>query len=61
VLRRAAAEAPRWLAPGGVLLVETSDPQAPLMTRVMTAAGLTGRVHRCAEYESTVVTGTAPG
>ena len=61
VLRRAAAEAPRWLAPGGVLLVETSDPQAPPMTRVMTAAGLTGRVHRCAEYESTVVTGTAPG
>jgi len=61
VLRRAAAAAPRWLAPGGVLLVETSDPQAPLMTRVMTAAGLTGRVHRCAEYESTVVTGTAPG
>src|SRR5215472_14544112 len=48
VLRRAAAEAPRWLAPGGVLLVETSDPQAPRMTRVMTAAGLTGRVHRCA-------------
>jgi len=61
VLRRAAAEAPRWLAPGGVLLVETSNPQAPPMTRVMTAAGLTGRVHRCAEYESTVVTGTAPG
>ena len=61
VLRRAAAEAPRWLAPGGVLLVETSGPQSPLMTRVMTAAGLAGRVHRCAEYESTVVTGTAPG
>jgi release factor glutamine methyltransferase len=61
VLRRAAAEAPRWLAPGGVLLVETSDPQAAPMTRVMTAAGLTGRVHRCPEYESTVVTGTDPG
>jgi release factor glutamine methyltransferase len=59
VLRRAAAEAPRWLAPGGRLLVETSEPQAPLMTRAMAAAGLMARVHSCDEYESTVVTGTA--
>jgi release factor glutamine methyltransferase len=60
VLRRVTAAAPRWLAPGGVLLVETSDLQAPLMTRAMAAAGLEGGVHSCAEYESTVVTGTAP-
>ena len=59
VLRRAAAEAPRWLAPGGRLLVETSEPQAPLMTRAMAAAGLTARVHSCEDYESTVVTGAA--
>jgi release factor glutamine methyltransferase len=59
VLRRVAAEAPRWLAPGGVLLVETSDLQAPLMARVMTDAGLTPRVHSCEEYGSSVVTGTS--
>jgi release factor glutamine methyltransferase len=58
VLRRVAAEAPRWLAPGGSLLVETSEQQAPAMTRAMTAAGLTARVHTCEEYGATVVTGS---
>ena len=58
VLRRVAAEAPRWLAAGGSLLVETSEPQAPAMTRAMTAAGLTARVHSCEEYGATVVTGS---
>jgi release factor glutamine methyltransferase len=60
VLRRVAAEAPRWLAPGGVLLVETSGSQAPLMARAVAAAGLEARAHGCEEYESTVVTGAAP-
>jgi putative protein-(glutamine-N5) methyltransferase len=57
VLRRVAAEAPAWLAPGGTLLVETSDQQATAMTRVMTAAGLTAQVRDCAESGATVVTG----
>lgn len=38
--RRIAATAGEWLAPGGVLLIETSPPQASLTTAVMTAAGL---------------------
>lgn len=38
--RRLAAEAGEWLAPGGVLLVETSPAQAPLTTSAMAAAGL---------------------
>ena len=59
VLRGVAAAAPGWLAPGGMLLVETSDQQAPAMTRAMTAAGLTARVRGCAEYGATVVTGSA--
>ena len=59
VLRRVAAEAPGWLAPGGALLVETSDQQAPAMTRAMTAGGLTARVSGCAESGATVVTGFA--
>jgi release factor glutamine methyltransferase len=58
VLRRVAAEAPRWLAPGGSLLVETSEQQAPAMARAMTAAGLTAQVHTCEEYGATVVTGS---
>ena len=59
VLRRAAAAAPRWLAPGGSLLVETSERQAAAMTRAMTVAGLTARVHASEEYGATVVTGSA--
>jgi len=60
VLRRVAAQAPCWLAPGGVLLVETSDLQAPVMAQVMTGVGLTPRVHGCEEQGSTVVSGTSP-
>ena len=59
VLRRVAAAAPAWLAPGGVLLVETSERQAPAMTTAMTAAGLAPQVHEHDESGATVVTGTA--
>ena len=45
ILRRAAADAPGWLAPGGVLLVETSDRQGPEMAAAMAAAGLSPAVH----------------
>jgi release factor glutamine methyltransferase len=60
VLRRVCAEAPRWLAPGGTLLVETSQRQAGPMARAMTAAGLSARVHSDDEMGATVITGTAP-
>lgn len=42
--RRLAAGAPHWLAPGGVLLVETSPGQAALTTAAMQDAGLVGEV-----------------
>jgi release factor glutamine methyltransferase len=58
VLRKVAALAPHWLAADGVLLVETSDLQAPLMSRIMAEAGLTPRVHDSDESEAIVVTGT---
>lgn len=58
VLRRAAAGAPGWLAPGGHLLVETSGRQADAMAAVMAAAGLGAAVHECQDYGSTVVAGT---
>jgi release factor glutamine methyltransferase len=57
ILRRVAAGALAWLAPGGVLLVETSDRQAPAMAAAMTAAGLAARVHSDDEWGATVVTG----
>ena len=57
VLRRVAAAAPAWLAPGGVLLVETSERQAPAMAAAMDAAGLAARVHSDDEWGATVVTG----
>jgi release factor glutamine methyltransferase len=60
VLRRAATQAPGWLAPGGTMLVETSERQAPAMAGVMTAAGLLTRVHADDEMGATVVTGTRP-
>ncbi|BFO17519.1 hypothetical protein SHKM778_39070 [Streptomyces sp. KM77-8] len=44
VLRRVAAEAPGWLAPGGCLLVETGRRQAPAAVAAFTAAGLRTRL-----------------
>ena len=61
ILRRAAAEAGAWLAPGGVLLVETSERQAAAMAGVMAAAGLSAQVHEDDESGATVVTGVAAG
>jgi release factor glutamine methyltransferase len=58
ILRRVAACAPAWLAPGGLLLVETSERQAPAMAAEMDGAGLTARIHDDDEYGATVVTGT---
>ena len=58
ILRRVAAGAPAWLAPGGVLLVETSEQQAPVMAAEMDGAGLAARIHDDDEYGATVVTGT---
>jgi release factor glutamine methyltransferase len=59
ILRRAACGAPDWLAPGGVLLVETSDRQAPEMTEAMAAAGLSPAIHTDEDWGATVVTGHA--
>jgi release factor glutamine methyltransferase len=42
--RRVMAVAPRWLAPAGVVIVETSRRQAPLLAAAATAAGLVPEV-----------------
>jgi release factor glutamine methyltransferase len=57
VLRRVAAGAPHWLAPGGHLLVETSQRQASRAADVFASNGLVPQVARSEELYSTVVIG----
>jgi release factor glutamine methyltransferase len=61
VLRRVAAEAPDWLAPGGHLLIETSDRQIPLAAAAFAASGLMPRAASSADLNATVLIGTLPG
>lgn len=61
VQRRVAAGALRWLAPGGHLLVETSEQQATGSVELMSRAGLLTAVSRDDELDATVVVGAAPG
>lgn len=58
VLRRVASAAPRWLAPGGHLLVETSEAQVRAASDAFEAAGLAARVVSDEESGGTVVVGT---
>ncbi|MFH8837918.1 putative protein N(5)-glutamine methyltransferase [Streptomyces sp. NPDC017868] len=60
VMRRVAAGAPEWLAPGGHLLVETSERQAETALAVMSAAGLVPRVVTSEEWWATIVVATRP-
>jgi len=61
VLRRVAAEAPDWLAPGGHLLVETSADQARQAAGILTKSGLRAEVTSLEELDATVVIGTMAG
>ncbi|WP_406097575.1 putative protein N(5)-glutamine methyltransferase [Streptomyces sp. NBC_01013] len=60
VMRRVAAEAPHWLAPGGSLLVETSERQAARAEEAVGGSGLVPRVVTSDELYATVVIGTLP-
>jgi release factor glutamine methyltransferase len=60
VLRRVAADAPAWLAPGGTLLSETSGRQAPAALAAFREAGLAARTAEDDERGATVVLGTRP-
>lgn len=55
------AEAPQWLAPGGHLLVETSERQAARAEETVARSGLIARVVTSDELYATVVIGTRPG
>jgi release factor glutamine methyltransferase len=60
VLRRVAAGAPAWLAPGGYLLIETSQRQAAQAAAAFASSGLNPRVASSAELGATVVIGRLP-
>ncbi|MGH3623198.1 MAG: putative protein N(5)-glutamine methyltransferase [Sciscionella sp.] len=60
VLRRVAAGAPLWLAPGGHLLVETSERQAPRAVDTVARTGLIPRVTSSDELGATIVIATRP-
>jgi release factor glutamine methyltransferase len=58
IVRRVIAEASQWLAPGGYLLVETSERQAPQTVETFTRNGLIPRVVGSDDLDATVVIGT---
>lgn len=60
VVRRLADVASRWLAPGGHLLVESSEPQADATVALFSARGLAARLVRSDDLGATVVIGSRP-
>ena len=60
IMRRVTAAAPQWLAPGGSMLVETSERQAPQALETIGRAGLIPQVASSDELNATVVIGTRP-
>jgi release factor glutamine methyltransferase len=61
LLRRVAAEALGWLAPGGSLVVETSERQASRVVEIMERSGLIPRVAESEELDATAVVATRAG
>jgi release factor glutamine methyltransferase len=60
VQRRVTAAATLWLAPGGHLLIETSERQAARTAEAFARNGLVARVASSEELNATVVIGTRP-
>ncbi|PXX59178.1 release factor glutamine methyltransferase [Nocardia tenerifensis] len=60
VFRRVAEGARSWLSPGGHLLIESSEAQAPVAVEVLAEHGLAGRIAESEEHYATVVIGTRP-
>jgi release factor glutamine methyltransferase len=58
ILRRVASQAPRWLAPGGHVLVETSERQAASLAESMAGCGLRPQTVNDPEMGGAVVIGT---
>jgi release factor glutamine methyltransferase len=58
IMRRVTKDAPEWLAPGGILLFETSERQASTALRAVADSGLEARVETSEDLHATVVIGT---
>ncbi|MCW2541544.1 MAG: Methytransferase [Frankiales bacterium] len=61
IQRRVAVGASRWLAPGGRLLIETSERQAPQTVAAFERGGLVAHIAHSQELDATVVIGAAAG
>ena len=59
--RRVAEQAPRWLRPGGHLVIETSRRQAPLTVDAMTRHGFDTRIVRSDDLDATAAVGRKMG
>ena len=59
--RRIAEQAPRWLRPGGHLIIETSRRQAPLTVAAMVRHGFDTRVVHSDDIDATAVVGCCEG
>ncbi len=57
VHRRVAADAGAWLRPGGHLLIEASERQAPIVAALVASAGLVAKIARDDDHDATVVIG----
>lgn len=57
IQRRIASEAPRWLAPGGQLLIETSRGQAEATAAVFSGCGLSACILSSDTWDATIVVG----
>lgn len=57
IQRRVVADAPQWLAPGGYLLIETSERQAPDTAAAFARSGLNPEIARSEDWDATVVIG----
>jgi release factor glutamine methyltransferase len=57
VFRAVVAQAPRWLAPGGLLLSEATEAQTAAATAALRAAGLAAEVVHDDDLEATAVLG----
>ena len=60
ISRRVCSAARQWLAPGGHLLIETSERQASQLAEIVALGGLTPHVVSSEDPVSTIVIGAAP-
>ncbi|MER6970480.1 putative protein N(5)-glutamine methyltransferase [Nocardioides sp. NPDC000445] len=58
VQRRVIEQAPKHLAPGGVLVIESGQEQAPVTASLMREQGLVAEIHHDEDLYATAVTGT---